>query len=285
MPYLLVVSFIWAFSYGLIKGRLAGLDPFAVATIRLALALVVFLPFFRARGLRMASALRLVAIGAVQFGVMYLLYQGSFPYLPSYAIVLFTLTMPLYIAILDTVVERRWEGRFALAAVLAVLGSAAVVFGGEMQGARLKGFLLMQASNVCFAAGQIAWRRERPTLDGAAPSGAVFALPYLGAVGASLLGSLFLTDWSTVHPSPVQWGVLFYLGAFSSGACFFWWNLGATRVNAGTLAVFNNAKVPLGVACSLLFFHELADLTGLLLGGALMALAVWVAERPRTVTT
>ncbi len=66
----------------------------------------------------------------------------------------------------------------------------------------------------------------------------------------------------------------------SSGACFFWWNLGASRVNAGTLAVFNNAKVPLGVACSLLFFGEHADLPRLLVGGVLMAAALWVAERP-----
>jgi drug/metabolite transporter (DMT)-like permease len=88
MPLLLLVSFIWAFSYGLIKGKLAGVDPVAVATIRLALALVVFLPFFRWRALAARNAWRLFAIGAVQFGVMYLLYQSSYPFLPSYAVVL-----------------------------------------------------------------------------------------------------------------------------------------------------------------------------------------------------
>ncbi len=47
----------------------------------------------------------------------------------------------------------------------------------------------------------------------------------------------------------------------------------------GTLAVFNNAKVPLGVACSLMFFQETADTPRLLGGLTLLAAAIWLAER------
>jgi drug/metabolite transporter (DMT)-like permease len=60
--------------------------------------------------------------------------------------------------------------------------------------------------------------------------------------------------------------------------CFFWWNVGATRVNTGTLAAFNNAKIPLGVACSLVFFGERTDIPRLLIGGVLMAAGVLIAE-------
>lgn len=276
---LLLVSFIWAFSFGLIKGRLAGVDTTAVATLRLVLSLLVFLPFLRVRNLGLRAALRLAGIGAVQFGLMYLLYQRSFVYLPSYAVVLFTLPMPLYVTLCDALVERRLHARFAVAALLAMLGSAAVLFTDVPKGDWLKGFALMQASNVCFAAGQIAWRRERATLARSLSDASIFVLPYAGAVVASVLGSLVVTDWAGVHLSGTQWLVLGYLGAISSGACFFWWNVGAARVNAGTLAVFNNAKVPLGVACSLLFFGESANILRLLAGGALMGLGVWVAER------
>ncbi len=279
MALLLLVSFIWAFSYGLIKGKLADVDPIAVATIRLALALLVFVPFFRWRALTARTAAVLAAIGAVQFGVMYLLYQTAYLYLPSYAVVLFTLTMPLYIALFDAVVERRLQARFAAAAALAIVGSGVAIFGGTLSGDLLKGFLLMQISNVCFAAGQIAWRRERARLPAGTSDASVFALPYAGAVAASFGWSLFTTRWGDVHLTATHWEVLAYLGVISSGACFFWWNLGATRVNAGTLAVFNNAKVPLGVACSLLIWHESADLTRLVISSALMALAVWTAER------
>jgi drug/metabolite transporter (DMT)-like permease len=279
MALLLLVSFIWAFSYGLIKNRLAGVDSTAVATLRLALALLVFLPFFRPRQIRQRLVLQLAALGAAQFGVMYLLYQRSFAYLPSYAVVLFTLTMPLYITLADAVVERRFHLRFALAALLALVGAGVVVFNGTLQGDLLTGFALMQASNLCFAAGQIAWRRLRPTFPSGASDATLFALPYAGALAICLLVSLFTTSWGTLHVTTTQTIALIYLGAISSGACFFWWNLGATRVNAGTLAVFNNAKVPLGVACSLLFFHESANLPRLLASSALIALGVWVAEK------
>ena len=279
MALLLLVSFIWAFSYGLIKNRLAGIDSTAVATLRLALALLVFLPFFRPRRLKLRLALQLAALGVAQFGVMYLLYQRSFLYLPSYAIVLFTLTMPLYITLADAFVARRLHVRYALAALLALAGAAIVVLNGTLHGDLLIGFLLMQVSNLCFAAGQIAWRRLRPHFPSGTTDASLFALPYAGALAICAAVSLVITPWSAVHVSSDQTIALIYLGAISSGACFFWWNLGATRVNAGTLAVFNNAKVPLGVACSLVFFHESANLPRLLASGALMAAGVWIAEK------
>ena len=65
----------------------------------------------------------------------------------------------------------------------------------------------------------------------------------------------------------------------ASGVGFFLWNLGATRVGAGTLAVMNNAKIPLSIAVSLLVFGEAAHLPALLASLAVMAFAVWLAER------
>ena len=278
MALLLLVSFIWAFSYGLIKGRLAGVDSNAVATLRLVLAFLVFLPIFRPRRIGTRLGLQLFALGAVQFGVMYLLYQRSFAYLPAYAVVLFTLTMPLYITLADAIVEGRFHPRFAAAALIALLGAAVVVFNGALQGNWLTGFALMQLSNICFAAGQIAWRKLRPKFPKGTTDASLFALPYAGALAASFLGSLMTTTWTALQLTGSQIWVLLYLGTLSSGLCFFWWNLGATRVNAGALAVFNNAKVPLGVACSLLFFHESADLPRLFVSAGLMALAVWISE-------
>jgi len=51
---------------------------------------------------------------------------------------------------------------------------------------------------------------------------------------------------------------------------FFLWNSGATRVNVGALAAFNNLKIPLAVACSLIFFGEEANALKLGVGGALV---------------
>jgi len=76
-----------------------------------------------------------------------------------------------------------------------------------------------------------------------------------------------------------QAGTLLYLGVLASGLCFFWWNKGAVLTNAGTLAVFNNLKIPLAVAVSLLVFGESTDLPRLILGGGLMIFAIWISRR------
>src|SRR4051812_12951580 len=165
MPLLLLVSFIWAFSYGLIGAKLAGLDSSALAAVRLSLAALTFLPFFRVMKVPPGASFRLALIGAVQFGLMYLLYQRAYVYLPSHAVVLFTLTTPLYVALLDALLERRFQTRFLTAAALAVAGAGLVSFNQSLSGKLVTGFALMQVSNLFFAAGQIAWRRERRRID------------------------------------------------------------------------------------------------------------------------
>lgn len=278
MLLLLLASLVWAFSFSLIKGQLAGVDPTAVAVLRLLCALLVFLPFFRRRQLPGRALLRLAAIGAVQFGLMYVLYLRAFAHLQAYEIALFTIFTPIYLALLDAALEHRWQLRHLLAALLALGGAGVLLWHSAVSPGAIIGFLLVQGSNLCFAAGQLAYKRERQKLP-AVRDAAVFALLYAGAFAATVTASLFTTDWSAFRLTLPQAGVIVYLGIIASGLCFFWWNLGATRVNTGTLAVFNNAKIPLAVAVSLLVFGEFANLPRLLLSGGLMLTAVAVTER------
>ncbi|HVU34151.1 MAG TPA: EamA family transporter [Opitutaceae bacterium] len=278
MALLVLVSFVWAFSFGLIKGRLAGVDPTAVATLRLALALLVFVPFMRPRAVARPLQLRLAAIGAIQFGLMYVLYLRSFAHLEAFEVALFTITTPLFVALLDAAVEKQFVLRHAVAAALAVAGAAVVLWQRVASDNAITGIVLVQISNLCFAAGQIAWRRVRARAPASIPSGNLFGFVYAGAFAVSLVWSLVATDWSSVRLTAPQMATVVYLGILASGLCFFWWNLGATQVNAGALAVFNNVKIPLAIACSLLFFGEHANLPRLLAGGALMAVGVWASE-------
>lgn len=276
---LLFVSLVWAFSFGLIKGRLAGLDPAAVGTVRLAFALLVFLPFFRPAKLARGALLGLGILGAVQFGVMYVLYLRAFAHLQAFEVALFTIFTPLYVTLIDAALARRFESRHVLAAVLSVAGAGAVLWQSGVGGGIVTGFVLMQLSNLCFAAGQVAYKRVRPKLGAAVTDSELFAVLFIGALAATAAASAWSTEWSAFRPGWAQWAVLAYLGVLSSGICFFAWNLGATRVNTGTLAAFNNAKVPLGVACSLLFFGESANVPRLLASLALLGTAIWVAEK------
>ncbi len=276
MILLLIVSVVWAFSFGLIKG-LSGLDPTAVAALRLALSLAVFAPFFRPSTAGPAARVRLALVGAVQFGAVYILYLRAYAHLHAYEVALFTITTPLLVTLIDAALERRWRARYFAAAALSVAGAGVVLWRSVADSGILGGFALVQLSNLCFAAGQLAWRRERARLPSSSSDASVFALPFAGGLALTLAVSLFATDWRGFSATPAQWATIAYLGVGASGVGFFLWNVGSTRVNAGSLAAFNNAKIPLGIACSLLVFGETADLGRLLAGAALMAAGVWVA--------
>jgi drug/metabolite transporter (DMT)-like permease len=218
-----------------------------------------------------------MGIGAVQFGLMYAAYLGAFRHLAAHEVALFTVLTPLYLAVFEAAADRRWSGRHILAATLAVAGAAVAIWSDRPIAAKLTGLLLIQLSNLCFAAGQVAYRRVRPRLTGAAPDRSAFAWLMLGGLIATALLSLLTTDWSAFHPTLRQMGVIGYLGVVATALGFFLWAQGSIEVNAGILAVFNNAKVPLGVACSLIVFGERADLGQLVLGFALLAAAVALA--------
>jgi drug/metabolite transporter (DMT)-like permease len=276
MPLLVLVSLIWAFSFGLIKGRLTGLDSAFISAARLGLALLVFLPFLRFKGLPLRTAVALVLIGAVQFGVMYLAYNESFRFLHAYEVALFTITTPILVTLLADALEWRLHARALLAALVAVVATALVVVKSGAIQVTLAGFALVQLSNAAFAAGQVLYRRVRAR-NAAIRDREVFALLYAGAFAVAAIA--MQARGASVAFTAEQFWVLVYLGVLASGLGFFLWNVGATRVGAGTLAVMNNAKVPLAVACSLIVFGERASLPWLGASLALMGVAVWLAHR------
>jgi drug/metabolite transporter (DMT)-like permease len=303
--YLLLASLIWAFSFGLIKDKLGALDASFVAASRLLVSLLVFLPLLRRRGLSRGLTLRLVAIGALQYGAMYLTYVAAFRHLKAYEVALFTVSTPIYVTLIDDLFARRLDGPNLATALLAVIGAGIVSYTALHHGAIAWGALLVQASNLCFAFGQVAYRRwlgpefKREASE-AAPSHLsqlpvkdqeVFALLFLGGFGVAAVSSATLTNWSRLTLDSTQVLTLLYLGAVASGLGFFVWNVGARRVEAGALAIFNDLKIPLAVAVSLLCFGEKTSgrPSTLVLGGsvvlAALALHEWVLARRRKRST
>jgi drug/metabolite transporter (DMT)-like permease len=279
MRFLVVVSILFAFSPGLIKGRLAGLDNAFVTAARLGLALLVFAPFLKVKGLTLRTVASLVGIGAVQFGLMYLAYIESFRYLQAYEVSLFTITTPIFVTLFADALARKLHGRALAAALLAVVGAAIVLFKSDDLNITLTGLGLVTLSNVAFAIGQVLYQRLRARQPGLRDAD-IFGLLYAGGFAVAVIA--LLPRDVTVSLMPSHLATLAYLGVIASGVGFFLWNVGATRVGIGTLAVMNNAKVPLMIAVSLLFFGEQANVPALLVSLAIMATAVWLAETPRT---
>ncbi len=278
MGYLVLVSTIWAFSFGLIKSYLPGIDPSFVSFVRMSLSWIVFIPLIRIRRLSIRTCLELSAIGALQFGLMYVAYIASFQYLAAYQVALFTIFTPIYIALMHDALKRTFHWRYLGAALCAILAAALVVRSGPERSIDLTGFALVQLSNLGFAAGQIWYgslrvrRREVRDRD-------VFALLYSGAALVTLAAWLLGPSPSIPELTTVQWSVLGYLGVIASGFCFFLWNVGMQRVNAGTLAVMNNLKIPLAVLVSVCIFAEPASLTRLFSSLFLLLLALHLTMR------
>ncbi len=277
MVYLILVSIIWAFSFGLIKGQLTGIDSNLVSFIRLGLSLLVFLPLLRIKNLSRSLTVQLIIIGMVQYGLMYSLYIYAYRFLEAYQVVLFTIFTPVYVTLLNDLLQRRWHPWFLLTAGLAVTGTAIVVFKDWQLVALRTGFLLMQLSNICFAFGQVAYKRllsERPQVRELH----IFALLYLGAVIITAGSSLITVQWQNLSINATQMYTLLYLGVIASGVGFFLWNYGAKRTNAGALAILNNAKIPLGILFAIVIFNEQAEVLNLSIGIVVILIALYLNE-------
>ena len=279
MAYLFIVSLIWAFSFGLIKNQLAGLDANFIAAARLLISLAVFLPFLRVKKLPRKQSTALLLAGAVQYGIMYVAYNYSFQYLKAYEVALFTIFTPIYVTLINDAIQRRFHRLSLVATLLAVAGTAFMKRGGGLQSQILVGFLIVQISNLGFAFGQVYYKKVMAALPEKKFSDLqVFGLLYLGGFLTAGLSAAVFTPWQQFSISPNQIMVLLYLGGISSGLGFFLWNVGARKVHTGTLAVFNDLKIPLAVTVSLVIFGEKADLLNLIVGGGVVLGALLLNE-------
>ncbi|SDO07589.1 carboxylate/amino acid/amine transporter [Vreelandella arcis] len=271
MAYLVGVTVLWAFSFSLIGVYLAGqVDSYFAVLLRVGLAALVFLPFLRPSLLQGKQRVALMALGAIQLGIMYTFFYQSFLLLSVPEVLLFTIFTPIYIALLDDLLFGRFTPIYLVSAVLAVIGAAVIRYDGVDSGFWM-GFLVVQGANLCFAIGQVGYRRLTADLPADLPWHNVFGWFYVGAMIIVLPVFLLFGNSAALPTTGIQWGVLAWLGLVASGVGYFAWNQGATRVDAGTLAVMNNALIPAGLAVNLLIWNREADMSRLLLGAAIMA--------------
>ena len=284
MIYLIITSVIWAFSFGLIKNQLSGLDPNLVAFLRLFISLMVFIPFLSLSKLNFkyknkSILLHLSAVGAIQFGLMYVCYIYAFKFLKAHEVALFTILTPIYVILInDYAYKKTFNAVSVISALLAVIGAGVIVYKRMGEDLFITGVLLVQASNLCFAAGQVYYKHimnKFPNLS----NSEVFAVPYFGGAAITLIFSLFSVEWGSVVMTGKELGAILYLGVVASGICFFLWNKGATMVKTPTLAVMNNVKIPLAVLCSVFVFGEVANWNRLIIGGGIMLFSVLMSDQ------
>lgn len=279
MALLWFVTALWAASFSLIGEFLAGrVDGYIAVFIRMLLALLVLLPFFRPRQFSRRQQLQLAAIGALQIGVMYLFLYHAFLYLSVAEVLLFTIFTPLYVTVVAELLNgrRRLPWRWWLAAVLAVAGAAVIRY-DQLSEQFWFGFMLIQAANLCFAAGQVFYKRlplgdERQQLH-------IFALFFAGASVVSAVAMLAFADFNKMPTSNLHWLILLWLGVGASGLGYLLWNLASKRVNTAQLASMNNMLIPAGLLINFSFWGQQVDWWRLAIGSGILLLSIAVASR------
>lgn len=279
MLYLVAVTVLWAFSFSLIGEFLAGaVDSYFSVLTRIILASAVFLPFLKLSLLSTKQKAILASLGAVQLGLMYIFFYHAFLFLTVPEVLLFTIFTPLYVAILNDALFKRFTPFYLLCALIATAGAAIIRFNGISESFWF-GFAIVQGANLCFALGQVGYKKLISTFETQMPYHNVFAWFYLGALAVALPAFFLFGNTSQLPQNPEQWGVLLWLGVVASGLGYYFWNQGALKVSGGTLAIMNNALIPAGLVVNLLLWQKDTDFSRLFLGGAIIALALWMSHQ------
>ena len=255
MIYLILVSILWSFSFGIIKYGLSGIDSSFISLMRNLIAFLFFASLTLYNFKKFIFDIKLILIGAIQFGLMYVLYIQSYQYLPAYLIATFTITTPIFIGIFSQLLQNKsfsLSGIFSI--LLVVLGSLMMRFNIVNPLDYWLGFFLIQCANICFAIGQIMFKKwcfKNTSVDIIYN----FSQMFFGAV---LITSMFSIINSTNIGMLNTYNLfaLLFLGLFSTGFGFLVWNLGSLQVSNERLAVMNNVVIPIAIFNSFLIFGE-----------------------------
>ena len=255
MAYLIAISILWSFSFGIIKYGLAGIDSSFISFARNVIALTFFSSVTIYNIKKFSFDLKLVGIGALQFGLMYIFYIESYQYLPAYLIATFTITTPIYVVLASKYLNGNSLNRNGIYAILfVIIGSYLMRFNSLNLEDYMLGFVLIQCANIFFATGQILfkkWNDKNKDKDIVHNFSQLF-------FGATLITSIFYFLGSSESAILTQNNLfaLLFLGIISSGIGFLMWNIGATKVSAEKLAIMNNAVIPIAIFNSYLIFGE-----------------------------
>ena len=255
MLHLTIVSILWSFSFGIIKFGLTGVDSIFISFFRSLIAFIFFSSLTLYNIKKFSFDSKLIIIGSIQFGLMYVFYIQSYQYLPAYLIATFTITTPIFVVLFSqALMKESFSKNGILSVILVLIGSLMMRFNLANPLDYWFGFILIQCANMFFASGQIMfkkWHTENSDKDIVHNFSQMF-------FGATIVTSLFYFQTLDVQNilSTTNLLSLIFLGICSTGIGFLLWNIGATKVSNTRLAIMNNVVIPLAVLNSFFIFGE-----------------------------
>ena len=275
MRYLILITLIWAFSFSFIGEFLAGrVDSYFAVLVRVSIASLIFLPLTKFRGIATELKLKIMLIGSIQIGLMYIFFYKSFLFLSVPEVILFTIFTPIYVTLFYDALKAQFKPLYLVSAGVAVLGAYIIRY-HDINANFITGFLMVQGANICFAIGQSAYKKVMESHQNITQRD-VFGYFHFGALFVSIVAFGLFANVEKISPTFTQWSVLLWLGVVASGLGYFLWNKGACEVDAGVLAIMNNALVPVGLIMNLLVWGTPTNYLLLSLGSAVIAFSLWL---------
>ena len=275
MNYLILVTLIWAFSFSLIGEVLAGyVDSYFAVLIRVSLASLIFLPLTKFKGISLELKIKLMLIGSIQIGLMYIFFYNSFLFLSVPEVLLFTIFTPIYITLIYDALKGEFKPLYLLSTSIAVLGAYIIRY-HDINGDFIIGFFIVQGANFCFALGQSSYKKLMESYTDIKQH-EVFGYFHFGALILSFIAFVLFSNPGKLSPTLIQWSVLLWLGIVASGIGYFLWNKGACKVDTGVLAIMNNVLIPAGFIVNLVIWEKDVDYPLLLSGSFVILFSLWL---------
>jgi drug/metabolite transporter (DMT)-like permease len=279
---LVLSSLLWGTSDVAGKLALVAVPPATLAVLRFSVALVILWPLARWRGGPRVPARVTAPLGLLGVALTFLFQNLGLARTTATNASLLQGAVPIVTLLLAAaVLGERLGARRCGAVGMAMAGVAVVTLPGS-SGIRVPGLgdALVLASAACFAAFVVLGRRAFPAY------GTLPVLAGMAAWGTALLLPMAALEIWLTRPSaisPEQAALVLYLGVGCSTLTYALWGYALRHLEAGRAATFDALIPVVGLVAAVVVLQE-APLMWHLVGGALVAGAVWVAIRePRPV--
>lgn len=273
MPYLIITTLLWSFSFSIIGYSISSdINSWTLAFLRSFIAFIFFAPWINFKA-PLNYILKNIFIGVLQIGIMYLLYLSAFSYTSVQKILLFTITTPFYVALISQIIDKKIKSTAFIIIILSILGALIIritVFNAN----DFTGLILIQLANICFALGQVLYKKLKAGNKNSINIYTDFAFFFMGASFITFIG-LIISPYNYSHPESIkQWIIIIWLGGGATGLGYYFWNYGSTQVKVETLAVMNNLVIPLGLFIEIAFFSGNFNMQTLLIGSVIILASI-----------
>ncbi len=280
---LLFAVTIWGWTFVATKICLQYLSPVEVMGLRLFIALPILFAILLARGIRIDVRRNLgpLTLASTIIGLHFIIQITGLKYTSATNTGWIIAVTPLVMALLAAVFLKESLHRTLVAGIgIATAGIVLLVSRGSVGGLGWLGSIgdwLVLLSAHTWALYTIATRNLIRTENAIAVVFAVMLPPAIVALAFMMATS----DWGRLARLPSEaWLALLFLGIFGMALAQWFWQVGVSRLGAARAGVFLYVEPLAATALAVPYLGESFGVYSLI-GGSLVLLGVWIAQRPR----